>query len=69
MKYNKQTMIKALKHSIEVAEEKIEELRKPSQKSTVHMRASERDFWRKRLKVYKKKLEELEGEAEKFKQS
>lgn len=60
MKYNKQTMIKALKHSIEAAEEKIEELKKPSQKSTVHMRAAERDFWKKKVKVYKKKLKELE---------
>ena len=62
MKYNKQTMIKALKHSIEAAEEKIEELKKPSQKSTVHMRAAERDFWKKKVKVYKKKLKELEDE-------
>ena len=62
MKYNKQAMIKALKRSIEVAEAKIEELKKPSQKSAVHMRAAERDFWRKRIKVYKKKLEELEDE-------
>nr|DAI47700.1 MAG TPA: hypothetical protein [Caudoviricetes sp.] len=62
MKYNKQAMIKALKHSIEVAEEKIEELKKPSQKSAAHMRAAERDFWRKRIKVYKKKLKELEDE-------
>ena len=57
-----QDIIKGLKHSIEVAEEKIEELKKPSQKSTVHMRAAERDFWRKKIKVYKKKLEELENE-------
>ncbi len=57
-----QDIIKGLKHSIEVAEEKIEELKKPSQKSAVHMRAAERDFWRKRIKVYKKKLEELEDE-------
>lgn len=56
-----QDIIKGLKRSIEVAEEKIEELKKPSQKSAVHMRAAERDFWRKRIKVYKQKLEELEG--------
>ena len=62
MKYNKQAMIKALKHSIKVAEKRIEELKKPSQKSAVHMRAAERDFWRKKIKVYKKKLEELENE-------
>lgn len=62
MKYNKQDMIEALKHSIEVAKERIEELKKPSQKSTVHMRVAERDFWRKRIKVYKSKLKELEDE-------
>lgn len=69
MKYNKQDIIKGLKHSIEVAEEKIEELKKPSQKSAVHIRAAERDFWRKKLKGYKEQLKELEDEAEKFKQS
>ena len=63
MKYNKQDMIEALKHSIKVAEEKIEELKKPSQKSTVHMRDAERDFWHKKIKVYKKKLKELEDEC------
>ena len=56
MKYNKQAMIKALKHSIEVAEKRIEELKKPSQKSVAHMRAAERDFWKKKLKRYKKTI-------------
>ena len=60
MKYNKQAMIEALKRSIKAAEEKIEELKKPSQKSAVHMRAAERDFWKKKLKRYKEQLEELE---------
>ena len=60
MEYSKQAMIEALKRSIEVAEEKIEELKKPSQKSAVHMRAAERDFWKKKLKRYKEQLEELE---------
>ena len=60
MKYSKQAMIEALKRSIEMAEAKAEELKKPSQKSAVHMRAAERDFWKKKIKVYKKKLEELE---------
>lgn len=55
-----QEIIKGLKHSIEVAEEKIEELKKPSQKSTVHMRAAERDLLRKKLKGYQKELKELE---------
>lgn len=63
MKYSKQQIIESLKHSIEVAEEKIEELKKPSQKSAVHMRAAERDFWRKKLKGYQEELKELEDEC------
>lgn len=58
-----QDIIKGLKHSIEVAEAKAEELKKPSQKSAVHMRAAERDFWKKKLKRYKEQLEELEDEV------
>ena len=58
----KQAMIESLEHSIEVAEEKIEELKKPSQKSAVHMRAAERDFWKKKLKGYKEELERLKDE-------
>lgn len=58
----KRARIEALKHSIEIAEEKIEELKKPSQKSAVHMRAAERDFWRKKIKEYQKELKELEDE-------
>lgn len=56
----KQDMIESLKHSIEVAEAKAEELKKPSQKSAVHMRAAERDFWRKKIKEYEEQLKELE---------
>ena len=63
MKYNKQDMIEALKHSIEVAEKRIEELKKPSQESAVHMRAAERDFWKKKLKRYKEQLKEVEDEV------
>ena len=48
-----QDIIKGLKRSIEVAEEKIEELKKPRQKSLGHMRAAERDVWKKKLKGYK----------------
>ena len=58
----KQQMIESLEHSIEVAEAKIEELKKPSQKSAVHMRAAERDFWRKKINKYKEQLKELEDE-------
>lgn len=60
MEYNKQAMIEVLKHSIEVAKERIEELKKPSQKSIAHMRAAERDFWKKKLKRYQEQLKELE---------
>ena len=62
MKYNKQATIEALKHSIEVAKKRIEELKKPSQKSAVHIRAAERDFWRKKIKEYKEELKELKNE-------
>lgn len=62
MKYSKQTMIESLKHSIEVAEARIEELKKPSQKSAVHKRSAERDFWKKKLKRYQEQLKELEDE-------
>ena len=58
----KQQMIESLEHSIDQAEAKAEELKKPSQKSAVHMRAAERDFWRKKIKRYKEQLEELEDE-------
>lgn len=58
----KQTMIESLEHSIEAAEERIEELKKPSQKSAVHMRSAERDFWRKKIKGYQKELERLKNE-------
>ena len=58
----KQAMIESLEHSIEQAEAKIEELKKPSQKSAVHMRSAERDFWRKKIKGYQKELERLKNE-------
>ena len=58
----KQQMIELLEHSIEQAETKIEELSKPSQKSSVQMRSAEREFWRKKIKRYKKQLKELEDE-------
>ncbi len=58
----KQQMIESLERSIEKAEAKIEELSKPSQKSSVQMRSAERDFWRKKIKSYRKELKELEDE-------
>lgn len=58
----KQQMIESLEHSIEQAEAKIEELSKPSQKSSVQMRSAEREFWRKKIKGYQKDIKELENE-------
>lgn len=62
MKYNKQAMIEALKRSIEYAEARIKALSEPCVKSLSHSHSAERDFWRKKLKRYEKKLEELEDE-------
>ena len=58
----KQQMIESLERSIEQAEAKIEELSKPSQKSSVQMRSAEREFWRKKIKGYQKELKELKDE-------
>nr|DAM29826.1 MAG TPA: hypothetical protein [Caudoviricetes sp.] len=55
-------MIDGLKQSIEQASAKIEKLSEPCVKSLVHSRSAERDFWKKKIKVYKKKLKELEDE-------
>ena len=63
MKYSKQQMIESLKHSIEVAEEKIEKLKKPCVKSLAHSRSAERDFWHKKIKRYEEQLKELEDEC------
>lgn len=62
MGYNKEAVIEELKHSIEQAEARIEALSEPCVKSLSHSRSAERDFWRKKLKGYKKELKELEDE-------
>lgn len=58
----KQEMIESLKHSIEKANARIEELSDPCVKSLVHSRSAERDFWKKKLKGYEKELKRLEDE-------
>lgn len=58
----KQQMIELLEYSIEKANARIEELSEPCVKSLAHSRSDERDFWRKKIKRYKKQLEELEDE-------
>lgn len=62
MKYNKQIMIDGLKHLIEQANAKIEELSEPCVKSLVHSRSAKRDFWKKKLERYQEQLKELEDE-------
>ena len=58
----KQQMIESLERSIEKANARIEELSEPCVKSLVHSRSAERDFWKKKIKVYKSKLKGLEDE-------
>ena len=59
----KQQMIESLERSIKKANARIEELSEPCVKSLTHSRSAERDFWKKKIKVYKKKLKELEDET------
>lgn len=58
----KQQMIESLECSIEKATARIEELSEPCVKSLAHSRSAERDFWKKKIKVYKQKLKELKNE-------
>lgn len=53
-------LLKGYKHSLELANERIAELSKPTIKSSVHARSAERDFWKKRVKHYEVKIKELE---------
>lgn len=58
----KQQMIEALKHSIKVYEEQIEEYSKPCEKSVVQNRTAHREYLKKKLKKMKSQLKELEDE-------
>lgn len=51
----KQAMIEALKHSIEITEQRLPRYR--------HIRSAERDLLRKKLKGYQRELKELEDEC------
>lgn len=59
----KEKLLKGYKHSLELANQRIAELSGPTVKSLAHTRSAERDFWKKKVKVYKKKLKELEDES------
>lgn len=56
----KEELLKGYKHSLELAKERIAELSKPTIKSLVHSRSAERDFLKKKVKYYERKIKELE---------
>ena len=58
----KQAMIEALKHSIEITEQRIEATKEPCLPRYRHIRSAERDLLRKKLKRDKEQLKELEDE-------
>lgn len=58
----KEELLKSYKHSLKLANARIEELSEPTIKSSVHARSAERDFWKKRVKHYETKIKELEDE-------
>lgn len=58
----KRARIEALKHSIKITEQRIEETKDPCLPRYRHIRSAERDLLRKKLKGYKKELKELEDE-------
>ena len=55
-------LLKGYKHSLELANERIAELSKPTIKSLAHSRSAERDFLKKKAKYYEDKIKELEDE-------
>lgn len=58
----KEELLKSYKHSLELANERIAELSEPTIKSSVHVRSAERDFLKKKVKFYERKIKELEDE-------
>lgn len=53
-------LLKGYKHSLELAKDRIVELSKPTIKSLAHSRSAERDFLKKKVKFYERKIKELE---------
>ena len=58
----KRARIEALKHSIEITEQRIEASKEPCLQRYRYIRSAERDLLRKKIKEYKKQLKELEDE-------
>ena len=58
----KQTMIEALKHSIEQTEQEAKKYSKPCDRRVAQGRTAHREFLKRKLKKMKTQLEELEDE-------
>lgn len=58
----KEELLKGYKFSLMLANKRIAELSKPTIKSLAHSRSAERDFLKKKVKFYERKIKELEGE-------
>ena len=59
----KQQMIEAIKHSIEVYEEQIEEYSKPCNSKVAQGRTAHREWLKKKVKKMKSQIKELEDEV------
>ena len=53
-------LLKGYKHSMELANDRIADLSKPTIKSLAHSRSAERDYLKKKVKYYERKIKELE---------
>lgn len=56
----KEELLKSYRHSLKLANERIAELSEPTIKSLAHSRSAERDFFKKKVKFYERKIKELE---------
>lgn len=56
----KEELLKGYKFSLMLANKRIAELSKPTIKSLAHSRSAERDFLKKKVKFYERKIKELE---------
>ena len=61
MEYSKQTIIKALEHSIEKTKNEIEKYSKDCSGRFAQGRTAHHEFLKKKLKKMEKQLKELEG--------
>ena len=62
MNYDKKIIVDGLKRTIEQTEARIVELSEPCVKSLAFSRSEERDLLKKKVKGWKKRIQELEDE-------